>query len=111
MARQLKILFAAQAGISIRSHRDVPEALGATFGNDALIMTEQELSPEFFDLKTGIAGELFQKFQIYNMRLAIVVPAPERYGERFTELCREHKRHDRIRIVASRGDAESWLAD
>ncbi|HEV7382651.1 MAG TPA: DUF4180 domain-containing protein [Dyadobacter sp.] len=39
---------------------------------DALILHEKNLTPDFFNLKTGIAGEILQKFSNYRIRLAIV---------------------------------------
>jgi len=108
-AEQGKILVAADAGISIGSTSDVSKALGATWGCAGLILTEDDVSPEFFDLKSGLAGELFQKFANYALCLAIVVPGPERYGERFNELAREHTSHNRIRIVRCKEDAVAWL--
>lgn len=36
------------------------------------IMNEQQITPEFFDLKTGLAGEVLQKISNYRMRLVIV---------------------------------------
>jgi len=41
-------------------------------GADSLIIHEKNLCPEFFDLKTKIAGDILQKFSNYRMRLAIV---------------------------------------
>ncbi|MDR2469036.1 MAG: DUF4180 domain-containing protein, partial [Tannerella sp.] len=32
----------------------------------------EQLNPDFFDLKTGLAGEMLQKFVTYNIRLGIV---------------------------------------
>lgn len=39
---------------------------------DRIIIYEKNISPDFFDLKTGIAGEILQKFSNYRVRLAIV---------------------------------------
>lgn len=39
---------------------------------DKIIIREQHLTPQFFDLKNGMAGELLQKFSNYRMQLAIV---------------------------------------
>ncbi|WP_353721086.1 DUF4180 domain-containing protein [Dyadobacter sp. 676] len=39
---------------------------------DCVILHEQNITPAFFELKTGIAGEILQKFATYKMRLAIV---------------------------------------
>lgn len=106
---ELKILIAAEAGISIGSMSDVSNAVGAAFGSDGLILTEDDLSPEFFELKSGLAGALFQKFVNYSLCLALVVPSPERHGERFNELAREHKTHHQIRIVRCKEEAMTWL--
>ncbi len=39
---------------------------------DKIILHEKNINSAFFDLKTGIAGELLQKFSNYRVRLAIV---------------------------------------
>lgn len=41
-------------------------------GYDRIIIYEQNLTSDFFDLKTKMAGEILQKFSNYRMRLAIV---------------------------------------
>lgn len=41
-------------------------------GYGEMILHEQNIAPEFFDLKTGIAGEILQKFATYRVRLSIV---------------------------------------
>jgi hypothetical protein len=41
-------------------------------GINKVILDEENISPEFFDLKTGLAGEILQKFSTYRIRLAIV---------------------------------------
>lgn len=39
---------------------------------DKIIIHEKNITPDFFDLKTKIAGEILQKFSNYRVRLAIV---------------------------------------
>ncbi|WP_256002030.1 DUF4180 domain-containing protein [Pedobacter deserti] len=39
---------------------------------DRIVVSEKNIAPEFFDLKTGLAGEILQKFVNYKMRLVIV---------------------------------------
>ena len=104
-----KILIASDSGISIRSFRDISDAIAACFGTDGLILTESDLAQEFFDLRSGLAGELFQKFINYKLRMAIVLPDPEAYGDRISELAYEHKSHSMIRFVRSKDEAEAWL--
>jgi hypothetical protein len=102
-------LLASEAGIAIRSMTDISGAVGATFGTGGLILTESDLAPEFFDLKTGLAGELFQKFTNYQLRLALIVSDPQRHGDRFNELAREHRSHSNIRILRTQDEATAWM--
>ncbi|MGM9508376.1 DUF4180 domain-containing protein [Larkinella sp. GY13] len=39
---------------------------------DRMILHEKTITPDFFDLKTGLAGEILQKFSNYRVRLAII---------------------------------------
>ncbi len=39
---------------------------------DAIILHEANITPNFFDLKTRLAGELLQKFSNFRMRLFII---------------------------------------
>lgn len=39
---------------------------------DNIILYEKNITPSFFVLKNGIAGEILQKFSNYKVRLAIV---------------------------------------
>lgn len=41
-------------------------------GFDKIIINEKNITPDFFDLKTGIAGDILQKFSQYKMPLIIV---------------------------------------
>lgn len=105
-----KIVVAWEAGISLRSRGDISEAVGRCWGSSGLILRETELAREFFDLRTGLLGELFQKFTNYHLRLAIVLPDPRAYGERVVELAYEHRNHPMIRFVGSEGEAKAWLS-
>ncbi len=104
-----RIIVAFDAGISIRSFSDISDAIGACISAGGLILTEDDLAPEFFDLRSGLAGELFQKFTNYKLRVAIVLPDPTAYGERFAELAYEHTSHSLIRFVRSKDEANDWL--
>jgi Domain of unknown function (DUF4180) len=110
MNEEHKIIIAADSGIAISSLESIPDALGHCFGADGLLLTEKELSPDFFNLRTGIAGELFQKCTNYQIRLAIVLQDPNAYGERFSELVFEHKKHPMIRFFDSEVAAKAWLS-
>lgn len=47
-------------------------SLMANHQMDAFIIKKENMNPEFFDLHTGLAGEILQKISNYQKRLAIV---------------------------------------
>jgi hypothetical protein len=109
MTENRRIIVASDSGISIRSFGDISDAIAACIEAEGLIVTEDDLAREFFDLHSGLAGELFQKCINYRVRLAIVLPDTEAYGERISELAYEHRSHRLIRFVRSKNEAEAWL--
>ena len=60
--------------ILIHTAQDGLDLLGNLYYNgiEKLILHKKNLAPEFFDLKTGLAGEVLQKFANYRMRLVIL---------------------------------------
>ena len=98
-----------QIPVSLHTANDIGGALSASLEQGGLILTEQQLGEDFFNLRTGLAGELFQKFVNYRARLAIVIPEPGKYGQRFAELAYEHRRHAAVRFFTSVEDAQRWI--
>jgi len=96
---------------TIRSVDDISPALGVSLKQGGLVVTEADLCPEFFDLRTGLAGEALQKFVNYRARLAIVLPDCNAHGERFGELVYEHRGHALVRFFATEVDARRWLQE
>ncbi|WP_339314246.1 DUF4180 domain-containing protein [Paenibacillus sp. FSL R10-2734] len=39
---------------------------------DKMILRKEQITDDFFELKSGIAGEILQKYTTYQMRVAIV---------------------------------------
>lgn len=60
--------------IIINSIEDGVNLMGNIYyqDTDKIILHEKNITPEFFDLKTRIAGEILQKFSTYQIRLVIV---------------------------------------
>jgi len=58
----------------IRSVRDATDLLGNAdyHGANRIIVGESNLDPQFFNLKTGLAGEILQKISNYHKKLAII---------------------------------------
>jgi len=95
--------------VTVRSVGDIGGALTGSLSPEGLVLTEEDLGPDFYDLKTGLAGELFQKVVNYRGRLAIVIRDPRAYGDRFSELAYEHRRHALVRFFDDRAQALQWL--
>lgn len=58
----------------ISETQDAVDLLGETGSNKCgrIIIYEKNLHTDFFDLKTGLAGDILQKFSNYGVRLAII---------------------------------------
>lgn len=95
--------------VQIRSVADISDAIAHAFEHGGLLLSESNLCSEFFDLRSGLAGEMMQKFVNYRIRLAIVVVAPDAHGERFCELVHEHENHPTVRFFVSEAEAREWL--
>jgi hypothetical protein len=95
--------------VTVRSVGDIAGALRGSLSPEGLVLTEEDLGADFYDLRTGLAGELFQKVVNYRGRLAIVIRDPGAYGHRFSELAYEHRRHALVRFFEDRAQALQWL--
>jgi GNAT superfamily N-acetyltransferase len=65
----------------------------------------------FFDISSGHAGDILQRFRNYGIRLAVVCPPGDvRFSTRFGALMNDERRHGRFAIVDTRQAAVRWLA-
>ncbi len=99
------------SALHCNSRDDVRTLLEQSFGEEGLLLEADMLGENFFDLSTGVAGELFQTFTNYGKRLAIVLPETHSYSESFRLLIEEHRRHSAIRFFNSSSLARQWLGD
>jgi Domain of unknown function (DUF4180) len=58
----------------IRTVQDALDLMAAAAEQDVhkIVLNEHQLSPEFFELRTGLAGEVLQKFVNYGVELSII---------------------------------------
>lgn len=62
-------------GVVMRTVQDALDLLATAQyaeGATCLMLYQKNLPPEFFELKTGLAGEILQKYTTYSMKLVIV---------------------------------------
>jgi PadR family transcriptional regulator, regulatory protein AphA len=74
-----------------------------------LLIHAENLTPDFFDLSTGIAGEILLKFVNYYIRVAAIL-TPELVNRgKFREMVLETNRGSDFRVFSDRKQAENWF--
>ncbi|RAK70394.1 DUF4180 domain-containing protein [Hymenobacter edaphi] len=98
--------------VVINSATDGADLVGNLYfqGFDGVILLERHLVPAFFELKTGLAGEVLQKFSTYRLRLAIVGDFSAGSGRSLQEFIRESNERGQVSFVDSRAAALARLA-
>ena len=76
---------------------------------DRIILQEKHICTEFFDLKTGIAGEILQKFSNYRVRLAIVGDFSKYQSKSMKDFIYESNKGKQVNFVDSSEDAIARL--
>jgi hypothetical protein len=67
------VLQCAAAGPVLDGDRAAGDLVGAALGRaEVVAVPVVRFAPDFFSLRTGIAGEVVQKFVTYRLRLAVV---------------------------------------
>jgi hypothetical protein len=70
-------------------------------GSNKIIVHKETLHPDFFELKTKLAGEILQKFSNYRMRLAIVGDFSGVKSRSLSDFIRESNKRGIISFVGS----------
>jgi hypothetical protein len=97
--------------ITVGSAEDVVDILGnASFVNCmSVIIHADSFAAGFFDLRTGLAGEILQKFSNYRMRLAIVGDFSRLKSRSWRDFIRESNRGRMVCFVPTVEEAISVL--
>lgn len=74
IVNQTEIAEVVSDKVAIQNTQDALDLMGSLYyqGFDRVILYEKNLTPDFFDLKNRMAGDILQKFSNYRMRLAII---------------------------------------
>jgi glutamate synthase domain-containing protein 3 len=79
-------------------------------GANRIIVHEKNLTPDFFDLKTGVAGEILQKFSNYGVSLAIIGDFAKYPGKSLRDFIYESNKAGRINFVGTLEEAKEKLS-
>lgn len=85
----------------ISNERDILDIIGLCGERNSqfLLVYEKNLSPDFFNLATGLAGVFFQKCVNYSVKVAFVIKFDNIKSERFKELIFESGKSRQIRFL------------
>jgi len=99
----------ARGAVIIRSAEDMLDLLGdiSYAGCSMVIIHSGSFSPEFYDLRTGVAGEILQKYSNYGMRLAIVGDFSHLNSKSWRDFIRESNRGKTVNFLSSVDEAIS----
>jgi hypothetical protein len=94
-------------GIVIASAEDGIDLVGnlSYSGYEHAIVHARNLTPEFFDLSTRLAGEVLQKFTTYRVRLAIVGDFTNVESKSLRDFIYESNKSTQVNFVASVDEA------
>jgi hypothetical protein len=109
----IKIAEVVSEEVEIRDVQDGLDLLGNADYQEArrLILYERNLEPAFFDLRSGLAGEIMQKCVTYGMKLAIIGDFDKYTSSSLQALIRECNRGNDIFFVPDIETARSKLID
>lgn len=105
-----KYLLCHPGHILISNERNILDLIALCGENESnrIIFHKENLAPEFYDLKSGLAGIVLQKFSNYYVIAAIVGDFSD-VTPRFAELIRESNRGNQLRFYPNLEQAIAWL--
>ncbi|MEZ4722230.1 MAG: DUF4180 domain-containing protein [Flavobacteriales bacterium] len=80
-------------------------------GAEHIIWHQRNIHPDFFDLKTRLAGEVLQKASNYRIRLAIIGHFDDLSNKSLRDFILESNRMGRVVFVSNVDSATRMLAD
>lgn len=98
-------------GLLLRDEQDALDLLTACGEHQAprLLLDEENLAEDFFQLRTGLAGKILLKFSNYAVKVAAIFP-PERVKRgKFRDMVLETNRGNEFRVFSEREKAVEWL--
>lgn len=93
--------------IIIKIAEDGLNLLGNAYyqGYDKVILHMENITPSFFDLKNGLAGEVLQKFSNYRVRLVVLGDFSTFESKSLNDFIRESNNGQLINFLYSKDEA------
>ena len=109
----IKIAEIFSEDILINDTQDALDLMADCFYQDhsnRLIIHERNFTSDFFDLKSGIAGDILQKFSTYNVRVAIIGDFSKYSSKSLKDFIFESNKYGKINFVQSIEEAREKLS-
>jgi len=99
--------------IEIRDVQDALDILSECYsmGANNIIVNKKNIVPDFFDLKTGLAGEILRKFSMYRFKLAIIGDFSDVSSKSLNAFIHESNRTGNTCFVSSLEEAKERLVN
>lgn len=99
--------------IILKTVEDGLDLLGNLYyqGFDKIIIHEKNITPDFFDLKTKIAGNILQKFTQYKMPLSIIGNFSKFNSKSLTDFIFESNKGKQINFFSTQPEAIKALTN
>ena len=111
----IRVLHLDAEGEPISTSDDASDLVGTAWSHQATMIAvpAERLDPEFFRLRSGIAGEITQKVVNYRLCLAIVGDIADQVAksDALRDYVRESNRGDHVWFVESEVELDRKLAD
>jgi|SRR5690606_18775464 len=97
--------------IIIQNTEDALDLMGNVYyqGFDKIIIHQKNLTPDFFDLKNKLAGEILQKFSNYRVRLAIIGDFSNFTSKSLNDFIYESNKGKQVNFASSLDEALDFL--
>ena len=79
-------------------------------GATSIIFYQENITADFFDLKTKLAGDILQKFSTYNIRVAIVGDFSNYNSKSLNDFIYESNKVGRVNFVDTLSQAQEKLS-
>ncbi|MFB5065603.1 MAG: DUF4180 domain-containing protein [Candidatus Wallacebacter cryptica] len=105
-----KFLHVTGDGGLLNQEQDALDIISQCFALETnAVVFEGQLSENFLQLSTGVAGAVLQKFGNYNIRAAFVLQEDQDMPLRFREMMTEQRAGNAFKIFDSMADATRWI--
>ncbi len=105
-----KIVEVCSDAVVIQNAQDALDLIATLGFGSGIILHKENIAPSFFDLRSGLAGEVLQKFVNYNTRLAIVGDFSNVASASLRALILESNQGSQVGFVESLELAKEFLA-